>query len=143
MPGGGPRGGTGSSLTKATVIVCGVASLVASLLSFLYELLSSHEALASLRAPQPISANIPFPDQFGFKRPSAAFDRLPTSANRRRRKNYRKPLLQRYVVRILLMYAGKASFKLFLIQLQGSYIFCVLVGQPNVSGRGLLSRPFA
>lgn len=69
MPGGGSRGGTGSSLTKATIIVCGVASLVASLLSFLYELLSSHEALASLRAPQRISANIPLLDQFGFKRP--------------------------------------------------------------------------
>ena len=29
--------GTGSNLTKATVLVCGVASLVASLLSFLYD----------------------------------------------------------------------------------------------------------
>lgn len=47
MPGGTSGGGTGSSLTKATVIVCGVASLVASLLSFLYELLSSHQALPS------------------------------------------------------------------------------------------------
>ena len=30
-----------------------------------------------------------------------------------------------------------------LIQLQGSYICCVLVGEPNVSGRSLLSRSFA
>ena len=37
MPGGASGGGTGSNLTVATVIVCGVASLVASLLSFLYE----------------------------------------------------------------------------------------------------------
>ena len=36
MPGGASGGGTGSNLTVATVIVCGVASLVASLLSFLY-----------------------------------------------------------------------------------------------------------
>ena len=35
MPGGASGGGTGSNLTKATVIVCGVASLVASFLSFL------------------------------------------------------------------------------------------------------------
>ena len=39
MPGGATGRGTGSNLTKATVIVCGVASLVASLLSFLYGLL--------------------------------------------------------------------------------------------------------
>ena len=32
-------GGTGAKLTTATIIVCGVASLVASLLSFLYVLL--------------------------------------------------------------------------------------------------------
>lgn len=37
MPGGASGGGTGSNLTVATVIVCGVASLVASVLSFLYE----------------------------------------------------------------------------------------------------------
>ena len=41
MPGGASGRGTGSNLTKATVIICGVASLVASLLSFLYELLFS------------------------------------------------------------------------------------------------------
>lgn len=35
MPGGASGGGTGSKLTKATVIVCGVACLVASFLSFL------------------------------------------------------------------------------------------------------------
>ena len=32
--------GTGAKLTKATVIVCGVASLVASVLSFVYVALS-------------------------------------------------------------------------------------------------------
>lgn len=37
MPGGASGGGTGSNLTKATVIVCGVASLVASLVSFMYD----------------------------------------------------------------------------------------------------------
>ena len=143
MLGGVSGGGTGSSLTKATVIVCGVASLVASLLSFLYELLSSHEALSSPCAHSWRSANISFPDQFGFRRSYAAFDRLPRSANRERSKNYRKPLLQRYVVRILLMYAENASFRLILIKLQGSYIFGVLLGQHNVSGRSLLSRSFA
>jgi len=34
MPGKSSGGGTGSSLTKATVIVCGVASLAASIISF-------------------------------------------------------------------------------------------------------------
>lgn len=52
-------GGTGSKLTRATVIVCGVAALVASLVSFVSIWLQT--------------------------------------------KNYRKPLLQRYVIRILLM----------------------------------------
>lgn len=52
-------GGTGSKLTRATVIVCGVAALVASLISFVSIWLQT--------------------------------------------KNYRKPLLQRYVIRILLM----------------------------------------
>lgn len=41
------------------------------------------------------------------------------------------------------MYASNASFKLILIQLQGSYILSVLVGQLDVSGRSLLSRSFA
>ncbi|OJJ31508.1 hypothetical protein ASPWEDRAFT_163563 [Aspergillus wentii DTO 134E9] len=54
-----PSGGTGSSLARALVIVAGVSSLVASLLSFVSIWLQT--------------------------------------------KNYRKPLLQRYVVRILLM----------------------------------------
>ena len=54
-----PATGTGSSLGKATIIVCGVAALIASLLSFLSVWLQT--------------------------------------------KNYRKPLLQRYVIRILLM----------------------------------------
>ena len=53
------QGGTGSSLGKATIIVCGVAALLATLLSLLSVWLQL--------------------------------------------KNYRKPLLQRYVVRILLM----------------------------------------
>ena len=43
MPGGTSSGGTGSHLTKATVIVCGLASLVASLISFLYVGVSSDE----------------------------------------------------------------------------------------------------
>lgn len=34
MPEGAAGGGTGSKLTDATIIVCGVASLVASILSF-------------------------------------------------------------------------------------------------------------
>ncbi|OJD19836.1 hypothetical protein AJ78_00195 [Emergomyces pasteurianus Ep9510] len=55
----GSSGGTGSSLAKATVIVAGVASLVATLISLISIWLQT--------------------------------------------KNYRKPLLQRYVVRILLM----------------------------------------
>ena len=42
MPGGASGGGTGSSLTKATVIVCGIAALVASLISFLYGLFHLH-----------------------------------------------------------------------------------------------------
>ena len=36
MPDGASGGGTGSKLGTAAVIVCGVAALVASLLSFLY-----------------------------------------------------------------------------------------------------------
>ncbi|KAH6663498.1 organic solute transporter Ostalpha-domain-containing protein [Halenospora varia] len=59
MGGGGLSGGTGEKLTHATIIVAGVAALVASLLSIV----------------------------------SIWFQT----------KNYRKPLLQRYVVRILLM----------------------------------------
>lgn len=38
MPDEVSGGGTGSKLTKATVVVCGVASLIASLLSFLFVL---------------------------------------------------------------------------------------------------------
>lgn len=59
MPGKASGGGTGTSLGKATVIVCGVASLVAIIISFVSVWLQT--------------------------------------------KNYRKPLLQRYVIRILLM----------------------------------------
>ena len=36
MPDGAAGGGTGSKLTNATIIVCGVASLVASVISFVY-----------------------------------------------------------------------------------------------------------
>lgn len=36
MTDGGAGGGTGSKLTKATIIVCGVASLVASVISFVW-----------------------------------------------------------------------------------------------------------
>jgi len=56
---GGLSGGTGQKLTHATIIVAGVSSLLASLLSIVSVWLQT--------------------------------------------KNYRKPLLQRYVIRILLM----------------------------------------
>ena len=59
MPGKASGGGTGSSLGKAALIVCGVAALVSSIISFVSVWLQT--------------------------------------------KNYRKPLLQRYVIRILLM----------------------------------------
>lgn len=59
MPGAASGRGTGSKLGTATIIVCGIASLAASLLSFVSVWYQT--------------------------------------------KNYRKPLLQRYVIRILLM----------------------------------------
>ena len=66
MPGGASGRGTGSSLTKATIIVCGVASLVASLLSFLYELPVNHSCI--LNANKRHSTDDFLPDQFGFRR---------------------------------------------------------------------------
>ncbi|KAI3549595.1 hypothetical protein CSPX01_02246 [Colletotrichum filicis] len=65
-------GGTGEKLTTATIIVAGVAALIATFLS----------AIRMLPIP-----------------PALPLQRKLTPS----RKNYRKPLLQRYVVRILLM----------------------------------------
>ena len=60
-----------------------------------------------------------------------------------RRKNYRKPLLQRYVIRILLMYVDfsckVARDSLF----QGSHILCIVMGQYNVAGCRFLSGSVA
>ena len=104
MPGGASGGGTGSNLTKATVIVCGVASLVASLLSFLYDvskhigfvlLFLRHDRLANiLRSQISMATNV----RSGYT--SCRYMCVDEGC----RKNYRKPLLQRYVIRILLMY---------------------------------------
>lgn len=59
MPGSSSGNGSGTSLTRATVVVCGVAALLASVITFVSVWLQT--------------------------------------------KNYRKPLLQRYVIRILFM----------------------------------------
>lgn len=91
-------GGTGQKLTHATIIVAGVASLVASLLSILYVSNACHRNEAVLtRAYQT--------DRYGYKRKSIELIRQ-SSFDRNHRKNYRKPLLQRYVIRILLMYVS-------------------------------------
>lgn len=58
------------------------------------------------------------------------------------RKNYRKPLLQRYVIRILLMYAQPLlDLDNQLIRLQGPYILGILMGEYHVVDRSFLSRP--
>lgn len=45
-------------------------------------------------------------DQYGYKRGSMIPPRRRIRVDPKDRKNYRKPLLQRYVIRILLMYVG-------------------------------------
>lgn len=52
--------GTGSKLTNATIVVCGVAALVASLISFLYVLM-----IFTFYTMQIL---IPIPDRYGYKR---------------------------------------------------------------------------
>lgn len=75
------EGGTGQKFTYATTVVSGVASVIATLMSIVY-------ACALVCPPK-------------FKDQSA--DKLRNSSIWLQAKNYRKPLLQRYVVRILLM----------------------------------------
>ena len=96
--------GTGSSLTKATIIVCGIASLVASLLSFLYGLHSRKTNFSLLFGIWKRLTRISLPDQCGFKRTLLLAFQTIVDVDHSCRKNYRKPLLQRYVIRILLMY---------------------------------------
>jgi hypothetical protein len=84
-------GGTGARFAKAIVIVAGSCALVASLLTF----------VRSLSHPQYASTDV-------VQRRLASDVRitplLPPPNTKDVSKNYRKPVLQRYVVRILLMY---------------------------------------
>lgn len=48
-------GGTGNKLTKATVVICGVAALVASLLSFVY-VCSTPDALLEAQLTRDVRA---------------------------------------------------------------------------------------
>ncbi len=93
MAGGGLSGGTGQKLTQATVIIAGGPSLVASLLSILYVILDRQETcwLTSLEQVG-LASNV-------CRYQGIGVENLLINDS----KNYRKPLLQRYVVRILLM----------------------------------------
>lgn len=74
------EGGTGHKLTYATTVVSGVASLIATLMSVVYVPCSPSLPAHTLLTQVPRASSIWL-----------------------QAKNYRKPLLQRYVVRILLM----------------------------------------
>jgi hypothetical protein len=90
-------GGTGTRLAKITIVLAGVASLAATLISFLFE---PRPRLHDHKTP----ANFSITVRYGSKREQAAPKLISMlSLTVSLSKNYRKPLLQRYVVRILLM----------------------------------------
>lgn len=95
-------GGTGQKFEAATTVIAGVASLAATLLSIVYgaalpidHVVSRYAYANSLLQQVDMAADVRI-------RPSYELCSLPAHATLR--KNYRKPLLQRYVVRILLMW---------------------------------------
>lgn len=98
----GSTGGTGSRFARAVTIVAGVAALVATILTFLYVLVPCTHVMSALLL-RSITDSMS-PDQHGFKgmpyREQPSAQSSPDSSS----KNYRKPLLQRYVIRILIMF---------------------------------------
>lgn len=93
-------GGTGQKLTYATILVAGVASLSATVFSIVYVARPS-----SLMFSCDSVLITPTTGPYGCKRMCSQLFRPPFDllADVTTSKNYRKPLLQRYVVRILLM----------------------------------------
>lgn len=104
-------GGTGQKLADVATIVGGVASIVATLLSMVYVYLLIHiVSRLQLLLPEHYTDEARVTGRYGSKRELFSSSPCATSFLVVRvqplinnSKNYRKPLLQRYVVRILLM----------------------------------------
>jgi hypothetical protein len=93
-------GGTGARFARAIVIVAGSCALVASLITFVCVVsLLFHVACYSSQSTDVVRAAL-----FGYRRKKRPSSDHGSHILRTTRKNYRKPVLQRYVIRILLMY---------------------------------------
>lgn len=91
------KGGTGGRFSRVVLILAGVAALSATLLTVVYVVVSVAAGCIPLLTVLQIRVassvrSLPM--------------RSPNGQAHLHRKNYRKPLLQRYVVRILLMYGS-------------------------------------
>jgi len=128
----GSTGGTGSRFARAVTIVAGVAALVATILTFLYVILScTHTMLALLLSP---IADLVSSDQHGSKGMPYRHRPSPQPSPDSSSKNYRKPLLQRYVIRILIMFVFPPSYACLSVAhlLQGAHLLGLVMGESRV-----------
>ena len=128
----GSTGGTGSRFARAVTIVAGVAALVATILTFLYVSPSCiHVTPALLLRP---NADFISLGQHGFKGTPCRKQPSPQPRPDSSSKNYRKPLLQRYVIRILIMLVFSQPYTCPLLAhlSQGAHLLGLIMGQSRV-----------